>query len=302
MMFQVYEEETKKRLVDEALKGERGVNAIADEASVARITLRKWLRDHYAENPDDPRRHLVMRESSNYERELALEDDDEGESEDAGADDEAREDMAAKKTGKKRQTYGKGNPHPKKAEILKELEKGEKSQSELGRIHGISAATISSWSRARDADSVKAERIAKAKAAVLEDIKAGYIGNSLVKRHKKHLAKSAIYRMLGEYRDQQESAGQRALPGVETTLVSRPAPSQRVSLPQAPQSAPPSAVGVVRYEAQFSPDSQMMGDTLAECIEERQTLRGMVTLQQRELDNYKRQLAAYQRTFGEIRR
>src|SRR5262245_860598 len=107
-MFVYIDDEKKKALVDEALKGERGVGDISAEAGVSRWTLSKLLEEHYAANPDDPRRHLIVRESERYQRgpdAQALADepdtpDTPDGAESPGADAEAREEMAKPKKRK----------------------------------------------------------------------------------------------------------------------------------------------------------------------------------------------------------
>lgn len=306
MMFMVYDDETKKRVLDELLKGERGVSEIALEEGMTNYTARKWLTEHYEANPDDPRRHLVIRESENYQRvegepaqlELVAGAEDDG----ADDDEEAREDMAKKK---KKATaavpYTKGKPHPQRDKILAEWDSTQTSdeppsQAEIARKYGISGTTMNNWIRGREIARATLAKNAKLKAEVLADIEAGYTGDTLAKRHKGKVARSAVYRWQAEYRLKNPQSASAPQVEVEQTQLSVPP-----SVVQRPPAQSARSLVVRTPQPPMLPSDGVMADTLAECIGERTTLRGMVDLLTTENTELKRQLRAYQRTYGEIR-
>lgn len=149
-----YDETFKMQVLDEALKGDRPINKVAEQFEMIGGTLRTWLRDHYVANPDDPRRHYIERESERFKRDessapegYAEPSDTEKQTadvEEEGAnDDEAREDMGHK-PGK-----GKGFAIDDKsrAKILAEVAKGERTRDEIAAAYGISPSTITQWKK-----------------------------------------------------------------------------------------------------------------------------------------------------------
>ncbi len=319
-MFHVYDDETRKRVLDEVLKGERGVNDIAAAEGITEFSIRKWLDEHYAANPDDPRRHLVVRSSERYQRkpeQQTLELDAEGAAEegeraaeDAGAD-QTREDMSAKK----KQPGAKGNAHPKREQILAEYDAAEGARgtmAELNRKYGVSVQSISGGLRTREVNKARHAKENAAREAVIADIKAGYSGETLVSRHKKKLGKTTIYRIQSQYRAQDEARKEQLRENAakgRAALAEKVAESRRGRAEEAQidstlisQTPPRRSLDIVPASSPMPTDARILGDSLGECIEERTVLRGMVALLNRENDQLKRDLREYQRTYGEIRR
>lgn len=346
-MFRVIDEASRARILDEALEGKRGLGEVATAHGVSSTALREWLEEHYGNHPEDPRRHLIQRESDKYTREsdAPVEAAIEPIEPDAPDDEnQAREDMGKKQ---KVQRNGKAR-HPKYAEAMALIEAGKLSQAEISRQLGVTEGTVSFWAKKARLAPIEAAKTNKIRAAVIADFKAGYVGDTLAKRHKKVVGRTAIYRWIAEYRQEQEQKaeqkkenlqkardaknerlkdpayreemrqrhwrnraeasapnGQQALQLGDSTRLSRPEPEPRsvesqIAAQMVVRREPSSTVTVVRHQAEFPPDSQMLTDTLREAIDERNTLRGMVTLLQREQDSLKKQLDLYRRTFGEI--
>lgn len=184
------------------------------------------------------------------------------------------------------------NPEdPRKPAVLAAIKAGEKTKDIQDRF-GISASTIGKYrmeveaTRQRRLEALrKAREVKKAK---MQD--PGY----------REQVRQANWR-----NRERPPEGQLELPPASVTLQSRPAPPTGYSPPAyaPPASVPPSAP-LARYEPPPEPPRSAVQsfatEALKECAEERATLRGMVTLLQREAEVNKRKLDAYRARYGEI--
>lgn len=314
-----------KRVVDEALKGEKMLGAIAAEEGISRTTVARALDQHYKEHPDDPRRHLIVRESERFVRD---ESDDDDEADAATSDEPAREDMATDK--------GRRIDDKTRAKILARVAKlgeGETRQA-IADEYGIHGSTITWWLKhPKEGDPTpngvpvpkdpKHAAWEAKKAAVKVDWEAG-MGPAELKRKHDIKGKSTLYVMIKEFKHERRRAalakaravhqeklkdpayreemrrrhyknreqteqGMLPLPGVEVQQTPQ-RPMLPAAVSRAPQPLPLAHQGL----------ADMAGEMFKECVEERATLRGMVTLLQREAEQMKRKLDAYRRQFGEL--
>lgn len=329
-----FEDGFKIKILNEALKGQRPVNDIAAEGGIAGTTLRTWLEEHYAEFPEDERRHLQLRVPKSENPPAADTEDDEarddmtrpGETPANKVDPKTRESVMARVRASEAAREA-GEPYEKKREIAEEF--------------GISPGTISYWLREEDPERAVKKPADPRRAAVFADIREGLSRADIMKKHEIgpstwHRWKTQWDEMKAARRDQMaaaravkakmlktdpefrarvseslkaskakrrterrtESESQLAF---EETQMSRPEPPQSQSYP------PPSArvaVGIMRYEqsAPAPPSAQLPSDfiqeSFKEAVEERNTLRGMVRILQRERDEFEKQVNAYQRRYG----
>jgi transposase-like protein len=324
-----FEDDFKIKILNEALKGERPVTDIAAEGGIAGQTLRTWLEEHYAEFPDDERRHLQLRKPSSQKPPPAAEDDD-------GADDDnqAREDMGSKNAPRDRLS-------PEQAEkikpaVLEDLKAGELTLTEIGDKHNVNPSTVSYWRHQAGLPGARERPVDPRKKPVFADFKAGLSSIKIAKKH--GVSQSALVAWKREWRQQIQArrdqmahartvkaemlqtdpefrarysenlkkAGKKRRRDDDEGQLELPDPTSQtqISRPSAPaQSYPPPsarvAVGIVRYEQPPSAvPSDFITESFKEAVEERNTLRGMLKIVQRERDEFEKQLAAYQRRYG----
>ena len=298
------EDPRKRRILDEALKGERMVAAIAEEEGINRATLGRWLEEHYAANPDDPRRHRIVRESERFKRDdtpVAAAREDEM-SNGTPIEPEKRAEILARvaripETGESKRQIAKEygihestitwwQKHPqegeramitaaRKAAVFADLQEGKLGWGELKEKHGLANATLAKY-RDEWKEQRRRDNIAKARKAKAEKMKDPEYREQLRQKHWKNRA-----------------AQPPAAPPMPEQLSLSPLP--------APVSSPPprlpmagSGVGVAINLG------EMGGEMFRECVEERATLRGMVKLLEREAEAMRRKIEAYRRHYGEI--
>lgn len=306
---------SKEKTVNEALRGERSIEDIAEEAGVTGQTLRTWLTEHYQTNPEDGRHHLIATTAND---DASVD----------GEEDQARDEMGKPKKKKSRMTPEQRDAV--KPKVLAELAAG-KGVTEVAAKYGLIPSSVNYW---RSQAGMVASRNLPAdprRDAVEADFGSGLTAVAISEKHGVSL--SAVRRWRGEWaaRKQAQKEARRAqmaharsvkaekmendpefraryseslraarrkhggdeaspeqfdLPGVEDVraIVSAPRPVLR-NLPMAPKPSPTEA---------------FIDGAFRECVEERQTLRGMVTLLQREAEQMKRKIDAYRSRFGEI--
>lgn len=333
-----FTDEQKQRVLDEALEGKRPVGDIASEAGMHSVTLRAWLEAHYEAHPDDPRHHLVVRASEKYPRQIVaeaangavqLELDTNGASDSGGNEETARDEMPKKKSHGNRESLK--IDLKTRAKILKRVARGEETNEAIAREFGIHQSTISYWLRhPREDVPVEAD---PRKEAFFADARAGMGRTELGKKHgvqsgtvhrwlkalkklqvkemrranmakvraahQEKLKKDPAYREEISARVREGKRRAREPEPPSQTLMSRPEPQP--SYPTSSAIVPPSSL--VRYPPPSLPTSAagaFINEAFSECVEERQTLRGMVTLLQREAEQMKRKLEAYRSRYGEI--
>jgi transposase-like protein len=333
-----YGEELRTRVLEEALKGERSVTVIAEEFEITQWLVRSWLKRHYEEHPDDPRRHFVERESANYKREKGA---SEGAPEGATG---SEEDMAKRKKGDRTPV----DP-ALRVKILEEVAKGKRTRADIAAEHGFHQSTITYWidhprkgdpkvAKGKGGFADKSKHVEKpfseARAKFIEAIEAGQTvqearilvkasgsrakkwflawskGKALEKAravYKENLKDPAYRAELIERRRQKKQLAAGAeqqsldLDGASSkTMTSRPEsepPSRQIPPSVAGQSIPPSAI--VRYTP-GQQQAEAMGEIIEEAISERNALREMVKIMQREADQKDKKIAAYRRLYGDI--
>lgn len=291
-----YGDELRNKVLNEVLKGERTIVVIAEENELLTNTVRDWLKKHYEANPDDPRRHLIERQSERYQRGEKPEEKDMATA--AIAEDTlSGSDERAHKTA----------PHPNKAEILKAVD-GGMSVVDAAQHYRVSKATIYTWrSSAKPPISPSDERETaawkhfdegKTTKEVRDELK---LHGKTAKRFRLNwqnlqttlkkraaLQKARAQRLANVRGEQQELPITRS----EPTLMSSPGSVVQLRRPQIP---PSTAIVPVSQQ-----QGAAMVEMFQECVEERQTLRGMVGILQRENEGMKKKLDAYRRAYGEI--
>lgn len=288
----------KRRVLDEALKGERSVNEIQEEHGVT--MLRGWLEEHYKAHPEDPRRHLVLRHVKDGGR-GGEEGGEEGESD--GGDDNAREDMANKKRrGKKARTsWGgnrNGNPlgsHRKdvRAAVEAEIKKGKLTLTEIATNHGVHPTTLSVWKRLLEGRPVTPrDPVVYEKALAM--LRRGRGPRDVAEElGLAHSAVSHWQRDLRAGRIPQEGTAAETQPPTqlvlrEQTMVSNGPPSAPQSYQQGPQSyqqAPQSyqpRSSIVPAPRMGAAVDEAMVEANRTLLDERSALRGMVDILSRE--------------------
>lgn len=331
-----YGENLRTQVLNEALKGERMVREVAEHFELTQHIVRSWLKKHYEDNPDDPRRHFVERESENYKRSpdsrVKKSAETEGET---GSDDEmAKRDRSSRVEPKIREKILE--------EIAARIASGEgRTNQAIADEHGIHASTLTYWLRnplegdpgvtvgkpksearqrfiaaleagktiseaRREAPTngarakkwhtawKRAQHLVKARAAYADKMKNDPVFNEQV-RESMRAGKRRARELAGT--EQQLSLPDES-PASTRTLISGSPPSEhRPSVPSvASQSIPPSALArVVQVQQEVA-----MGEIFEEAVNERNALRGMVAILEREAKAKDQKLAAYRRRFGDI--
>jgi transposase-like protein len=319
MTGRVFEPAQRQAAVDEALEGKQPTATVGAKHGVSSTTLRKWLIEHYAANPEDPRRHLVGRASERYPRT----DESNGVTDDAAA----REDM-----GKDEIKRGHKIDLATRAKILKRVAKGTETKTAIAAEYGIHPATITWWESHPREETVEDPR----KEVFFTNLAAGMKSSELMKKH--GLSSSTVAKWKKEFKKRQQKAKKaealikaRAAyqekledPNYRAELVARrqegkrrrqigqsapePSPTPSQTLMSRPEPSPPSSlaryspapVHLLPVSAAASAAGAFINEAFTECVEERQTLRGMVTLLQREAEAMKRKLEQYKSRYGEI--
>jgi len=322
-----YGEDLRRQVLDEALKGERRVREVAESFEITQSLLRAWLKKHYEDNPADTRRHFIERESPNYKREPA-----EGEAEGGtGNDDEmAKRDRTSRVDPKVRRkileevakgertraaiaaehglhgstiSYWEAHPQegdpgydsekkpnftPGRQKFVEALEQG-KTVAEARTLAKISGTKSKKWHTAWKRSKI----LAKARATYAEKMKTDPVFNEQVresmragKRRKRELAEAA----------QQELDLPEEVPTSTRTQVSGAAPSEPRSIVQSVASQTLPTSGLVRV----SSHDLALGEVLEEAVGERNALREMVKILEREAKQKDEKLAAYRRRYGDI--
>lgn len=328
-----FEDGFKIKILNEALKGERSVGDIAAEGGIAGQTLRTWLEEHYTEFPEDERRHLQLRVPKSEKPPADDDDDNEARDDMANPGDEpvnkvdpetkakimarvyaAEKAKAAGEPYERKKAiadeYGlhaatisywlkdadptretKSRPDdPRRKLVFRDLKEGVLTKAEIMKKHEIGASTWHRWKV--QFDKMKADRREQMKHA--RSVKADKMQNDPEFRARYGANLSAAHaRRRGE--------AQLELPEpTSQTMLSRPEPPISQSYP------PPSvrvAVGIARYEQGPPPSAQQLPsdfiqESFKEAVEERNTLRNMLKIVQRERDEFEQQVIAYKRRYG----
>jgi transposase-like protein len=321
----------KRATVDEALEGKRSIDAVATDAGVTGQTLRTWLAEHYRDNPEDPRHHLVNAGGRDAPRG------------DDGDEPSARDDMGKKqKTRKPRMTLEEAEKLRPKVEAA--LQVGGASISDVAKLFNLPPSTVSYWRNRIGLGPAKPDPAVEAKKRkAFEMFRAGIpnqrirgelsLGANTIARFRREYeqAKAANSERMARAREvkaekletdpefraqvseslkaaqarkraeRDERINQLALE-LEGEPITQTIQSNGVSVEPLPQlSAPVSTRQLPRYPAPPpSTTEAFIAESFKECVEERLTLRGMVTLLQREAEQMKRKLDAYRARYGEI--
>lgn len=265
-----YADDLKKKVLDEVLKGVRRIREVADENQVTPTAVRDWLKGHYADNPEDPRRHMVERESARYRR---VSD---------GAGETVLIDVAAKRNLKKHdlQVAAAKRKDPEfqalKAKVLEALRNRQPNETilSIAERFGVKEATANTW----------ATKLRK-KAKLSEHGQRVRDGMLRRKREREQAQQSEQFQL--------QNPPASALAPVSRTMVSSRSPSRPAALLPPPSNGYDGRAMAVGVSVSFDEASQT---TLKAALEERSTLRGMVDILQRENEDLKRRLeAAYRR-------
>lgn len=332
-----YGEDLRAKVLDEALKGERPIREVAEQFELTTQLLRSWLKRHYDENPADTRRHFVERASENYTREKGDDDALEGET---GSDEEmAKRDTRSRVDAKTRakilervaageeskqaiaEEYGlhpstiswwlshpkDGDPGTAAAKKPAGVEAAKQKHSEARQrfFDALDAGKTVAEARAiATTNGTRAKKwtlawkrskyLAKARATYAEKMKTDPVFNEQLRESMR----------AGKRRSREAAEAQQQLdlpedtPASAKTLISSAAQSERTIPPSvAGQSMPPSQI--VRY-APGQQQAEAMSEIFEEAVNERNALRGMVAILQREAEQKDKKLAAYRRLYGDI--